>query len=619
MVSAILRPLFKRMARGAQDPRARSFAAFGIAPMAVNRLTDPSDEVVNQLLYPTESQDDVTTDIDTNINVTTKDPEPKGPVDKGGFIAAADKNSKVEEEFNESSLTNENINKEENDFTSSESNNNPSIGDYIDNDSVKRINNYKDVIKNFIGDSSGNKLQKVALLMQIGSSLMAGRTDQPGLRGFFDVIGQTGQQTAPLLFEMGIEKAKADREIGAAALDLYFENLEDMQDRSGPYVGVYQNYKTEPDGSLSLDANGKPIKLEKPLKVLTVKRTSPEETKFYEFNKNYGFDVFSFIEAGEGQDAFALNYADEVNVQGDAAGDAQVTYANYVKRGLIPLANEIIPLIIERPDLIGASGEIGKIVGPAAQVFEEFTGQVIAGDFDSADPTGSGFAVRETANGTMNVGGVEVPVFIDRNNKYGGNGLTQDRYGAALGGDDYGVDTSGNPARAYVVADTFTKLLQSGGERSVLETFETTLGLMLARDRQPTGRMLADVLRRSFEDVRLTGIGGRTTDKAIIQNYVRIYNQLYNNMSGALTLAGYDKEKNPNFFTIEGSKKLENAYYNWLANNREERALNLDISGGSGYADWMKSFEGNIQVDHNENMQKNEQTYESLLDKYGLN
>ena len=96
MVSAILRPLFKRMARGAQDPRARSFAAFGIAPMAVNRLTDPSDEVVNQLLYPTESQDDVTTDIDTNINVTTKDPEPKGPVDKGGFIAAADKKTVID-------------------------------------------------------------------------------------------------------------------------------------------------------------------------------------------------------------------------------------------------------------------------------------------------------------------------------------------------------------------------------------------------------------------------------------------------------------------------------------------------------------------------------------------
>ena len=613
MVSAILRPLFQRAARGFNTPQGRMFT-LGTGPLMVDSITDTGN------ITPADFQDDVTADISTEIDVTAKDPTPKGPVDTGGPSIDKQVESTIEEQKNEQANTsNQGAGVETDNFQSNETQNDSTIASYIDNDSIQRINNYKDTIRQFIGDSSGDKLQKVALLMQIGSSLMSGRTDQPGLRGFFDVIGQTGRQTAPLLFEMGVEKAKADREIGAAALDLYFENLEDMQDRSGPYVGVYQNYKTEPDGSLSLDAKGKPIKLEKPLKVLTVKRTSPEETKFYEFNKNYGFDVFSFIEAGEGQDAFDLNYADEVNVQGDAAGDAQVTYANYVKRGLIPLANEIIPLIIERPDLIGASGEIGKIVGPAAQVFEEFTGQVIAGNFDSADPTGSGFAVRETANGTMNVGGVEVPVFIDRNNDYGGNGLTQDRYGAALGGDDYGVDTSGNPARAYVVADTFTKLLQSGGERSVLETFETTLGLMLARDRQPTGRMLADVLRRSFEDVRLTGIGGRTTDKAIIQNYVRIYNQLYNNMSGALTLAGYDKEKNPNFFTIEGSKKLENAYYNWLSNNPEERALNLDISGGSGYADWMKSFEGNIQVDHNENMQKNEQTYESLLDKYGLN
>jgi hypothetical protein len=613
MVSSLLRPLFQRTARGFNTPQGRMFA-LGTTPLMIDSLTDTGN------LTPADFQDDVTTDIDTNINVTTKDPEPKGPVDTSGPTIDNQVESTVEEQKNEQANTsNQGAGVETDNFQSNSTQSDPAIASYIDNDSVQRINNYKDTIKQFIGDSSGDKLQKVALLMQIGSSLMSGRTDQPGLRGFFDVIGQTGRQTAPLLFEMGVEKAKADREIGAAALDLYFENLEDMQDRSGPYVGVYQNYKTENDGSLSLDAQGKPIKLERPLKVLTVKRTSPEETKFYEFNKNYGFDVFSFIEAGEGQDAFDLNYADAVNVQGDAAGDAQVQYANYVKRGLIPLASEIIPLIIERPDLIGASGEIGKIIGPAAQVFEEFTGQVIAGDFDSADPTGSGFAVRERANGTMTVGGVDVPVFVDRENKYGGNGLTQDKHGAGLGGSDYGVDVDGQPARAYIVADTLTKLLQSGGERSVLETFETTLGLMLARDRQPTGRMLADVLRRSFEDVKLTGIGGRTTDKAIIQNYVRIYKQLYNNMSNALTLAGYDKEKNPNFFTIEGTKKLENAYYNWRTRNEAEGALDLEIPGGMGYKDWKRSMEGNIQMDHNENMQKNEQTYESLLDKYGLN
>jgi hypothetical protein len=45
------------------------------------------------------------------------------------------------------------------------------------------------------------------------------------------------------------------------------------------------------------------------------------------------------------------------------------------------------------------------------------------------DPTGGGFAVRENSNGTMNINGVEVAVFIDKENKYGGNGLNQDRYG----------------------------------------------------------------------------------------------------------------------------------------------------------------------------------------------
>ena len=144
--------------------------------------------------------------------------------------------------------------------------------------------------------------------------------------------------------------------------------------------------------------------------------------------------------------------------------------------------------------------------------------------------------------------GVEVPIFVDYDNKYGGNGIFQDRDGAALTDENYGTDANGNPARAYVVADTFTKLLRSGGERNVLETFKTTLGLMLARDRQPTGRMLADVLRRSFEDVDITSFGGRqVSDKAVIQNYVSIYKQLYNNMSRALDLAGYNKDTSPNY------------------------------------------------------------------------
>ena len=610
MVRPILRPLFQRMARGSQDPRARMFIAGGLGPLSIDSLTDTS-------------QIDITEDI-TDINVTSKKEQPPENANNAPVGPSENSVNQANEEENK------NVNSMDNNATSDSTgadeastdlSNDPDIADYIDNDSVQRINNYKDVIKQFLGESSGgDSLQQTALLLQLGTALMSGRTDQPGLRGFFDVVGQAGAQTAPMLFQMGIEKQKAEREINAAALDLYFSQMDKMSDRSGPYVQVYQNYKTNADGSLAIGQDGNPIKLEKPLRLMTVKRTSPEETKFYELNKNYNMNLFEFVEAGEGAGAYGLSYPDQLTVNKDLGADAnaQIKYANYVQRGLVPLANEIIPMIIDRPDLIGASGEFGKIVGPLAEVFEEFTGDIIAGEFDSTDPTGGGFAVRESSNGTMNINGVEVAIFIDKENKYGGNGLNQDRYGAALEDGGYGVDVNGNPARAYVVADTFTKLLQSGGERSVLETFETTLGLMLARDRQPTGRMLADVLRRSFADVKLTGIGGRTTDQAVVQNYMRIYNQLYDNMAGALKLAGKNPDNDPNMFTIEGSKNLENSYYNWLQQpQNKSEYLRPNVSGGQTYQSWFKSTQGNIDMNHQEDMEKNKVTHQSLLEKWG--
>ena len=612
MVRPILRPLFQRMARGAKSPQGRMFMGAYTAPQMIDSITDISN------------QDDIT-DVDitediTDINVTSKKTTDNNETVGPSKIAINE--AKNKEIINDNAVNNNaTVTTSTTNQASTKTSNDPDIASYIDNDSVSRIDNYKNVIKQFLGESSGgNSLQSTALLLQLGTALMSGRTDQPGLRGFFDVVGQAGAQAAPMLFEMGVQKQKAEREINAAALDLYFQQMDDMSDRSGPYVQVYQNYKTNADGSLSVGQDGKPIKLETPLKQMTVKRTSPEETRFYELNKDYGFDIFSFVEAGEGQDAFNLNFKDQLTVNKDQGADAnkQILYADYVKRGLIPLATDILPMIIDRPDLIGASGEFGKMVGPIAEVMEEFGAAVAAGDFDSTDPLGNGFAVRDNATGTMNINGMEIPVFIDVEDKYGGNGLNQDRYGANLEDGGYGTDASGNPIRAYIVADSFTKLLQSGAERSVLQTFQTTLGLMLARDRQPTGRMLADVLRRSFDDVNLTGIGGRTTDQAVVQNYMRIYNQLHKNMTNALRLAGQTPENNPSAFNIGGTKNLENSYYNWLqqpANKGEY--IRDDVEGGIGQKSWLKSFEGNIEMNHQEDMNQNKNTHESLLEKWG--
>ena len=103
----------------------------------------------------------------------------------------------------------------------------------IDNDSVTRVKAYKDLVRQFVGSGDeGMRMQKGALLMQVGGMLMAGKSDDPGVKGFVDIIGQTAMQTAPMLFQMGVEQGKAEREIGQAALQLYMQDIEDESKRT---------------------------------------------------------------------------------------------------------------------------------------------------------------------------------------------------------------------------------------------------------------------------------------------------------------------------------------------------------------------------------------------------
>ena len=70
MVSAILRPLFQRAARGFNTPQGRMFT-LGTGPLMVDSITDTGN--ITPADFP-DFQDDVTTDISTNIDVTARDP-----------------------------------------------------------------------------------------------------------------------------------------------------------------------------------------------------------------------------------------------------------------------------------------------------------------------------------------------------------------------------------------------------------------------------------------------------------------------------------------------------------------------------------------------------------------
>jgi len=499
----------------------------------------------------------------------------------------------------------------------------------IENESLTRIEGYKDIIRQIMGDGDGaQQMQSTALLMQLGSALMSGKSLDPGLKGFMDIVGQAGMQVAPTLFQMGVEKGKAEREIGAAALNMYMSELDKMQDRSGPFTVVYENiYKTNKKGEMMYDQSGEPIRTGK-RRLQTFYRQSPEVQNLMNINSELGYERFTFIDTTASKEG--MNVAGygggTAQFQTDAAQADQLKYSKYLKRTLDTMADYIMPILIDQKDVVaGAIGEIGRYVGPKVSLLNQLMSTAVSesGDLKQFETQAFDFAkeitVPERATYQMDVGGGNtIGVFVDTGNKYGQN------EGARYSDDGKEMLDPGTPAEIVVWDDM--RLILENPNRSALMTFETTLGLALARDRQPTGRMLADVLRRSFADTRMTGFGGTTsTDpNQVIENYAFIFNQLSRNMAGALEGAGltsdYDKSQEfgltyaPYDFEVKGLSKFANSYY-MLRHNDRSNFFKHDIEGAELYGAYANSIRGNLNADHNENKQSSEDIKNSYLEQ----
>ena len=229
------------------------------------------------------------------------------------------------------------------------------MGD-MDNDSLSRIEGYKEIIRDFMGTGDdGTKMQNLALLMSVGSSLMTGKTNDRGVMGFFDVIGQTGMQVAPMLFQMGVEKGKSEREIGAAALNMYMNELDKSRDRSGPLTVVYENtYETDGDGGLKYDSRGEPIVTGR-RRLQTYFRKSPEIMAYMDMNNQFGFDKFTFVDSStdeSGQHVTGLGDQFAAQQETKASRDRKRDYASFLGKGLDVMADFIMPTIIADKDTL---------------------------------------------------------------------------------------------------------------------------------------------------------------------------------------------------------------------------------------------------------------------------
>ena len=279
--------------------------------------------------------------------------------------------------------------------------------------------------------------------------------------GFFDVIGQTGMQVAPMLFQMGVEKGKAEREIGAAALNMYMNELDKGRDRSGPFTVVYENtYERDENGGLKYDVRGEPITTGR-RRLQTYFRKSPEIMAYMDMNNQFGFDKFTFVDSStdeSGQHLTGLGDQFAAAQETKASRDRKRDYASFLGKGLDVMADFIMPTIIADKDtLTGLFGEIGRKIGPKWSAVQQILDSAVLDGMGGEkelnklynaqldEMSSAGYIVNRspTPGATKVVNGKTLEFFIDVNNEYAFN-------------------KPGGEATWLVTNDSMTRLLRSG-------------------------------------------------------------------------------------------------------------------------------------------------------------
>ncbi|PTD93809.1 hypothetical protein C9439_05810, partial [archaeon SCG-AAA382B04] len=364
--------------------RVKQAVAIGTPIYAYNKLTD-----LGGMPFRTTEPEKVEEDKD----VTAKDPP--GEHDDI-LVTEKDKKETVDEntEISEETLTTDDGISDQESTNQALVEQNNLYGGLIENDSLRRIEGYKDVIRQFIGTGEeSEQMQKNALLLQLGSALMGGKSLDPGLKGFMEIVGNAGMQVAPTLFQMGVERGKAEREIGAAALNLYMNQLDKSKDRSGPFTVAYENvYKTDGNNNFVYDAAGNPIPIDRK-RIGTYYRKSPEISDLMDINNGLGWEKYTFIDTTATKEGIAVSGMGEgmqSSMESAAGRDAQKKYARYIQRGLNTMADTIMPLLIDqRESLTGFWGEVGRILGPKKAVIDALQKDVLQ------DMTDNDFIVYE--------------------------------------------------------------------------------------------------------------------------------------------------------------------------------------------------------------------------------
>ena len=425
---------------------------------------------------------------------------------------------------------------------------------------MKRVQAMTDQLRELIGDP-GRK-DNINLLMQLGSALMTGKTLKGGLAGFFDVAGQAGLQVLPQMLEVSNRRNARDQELALAAFQLIQEQSTDEAWGPGKGSMIYPHkisYKMNDDNTFFKDENGQYVAI----------GYTPVGSGFgfsKDFQSKAMMDansaitaqglppLFTLLDASTtgAEGAFGAFGVGEVGQESKSGRDAKENYAGVLERGLPKMAE----MIMFTTRLTSAGYNSDRYTGPQGIVAETLRGLLAPWEQIAAIAPWMGGNESEVGNSMAKsyaeafdqlenywASNMEDPngrlVDVFEQDKLNNDGTFTDTEGIYAGQtytyqDDEGLLRTGTTEVGDIYETPLSLRIKIGAQQSpwkegtvgIMEQYKNQIGMIVARYKQPTGRLLADTINDSKRDVDLTpGITSNPND--IVNRQFRYFKNFF--------------------------------------------------------------------------------------------
>jgi len=438
-------------------------------------------------------------------------------------------------------------------------------------------------------------MMNTMMLMQLGLSLMSGETRKSGLAGFMEVAGKAGKEILPIAMQNLKDKSKMEKELALAAYDIVREEraaktsrMTDIQDFYIKEMIKKEFEGNEPKGTLRTVMKKNVITLPDgqeytswtPIDQVFDKG---ERAAYYMDMSRTGNEEFGVmpgdIRISSDLDAAAASAGNDP-YQGDLTASQRgehLALASVFEAALPDALNiQMNPQygLYSGNLATGTAGGIEKWLRTAARESKQLADNLgIPWLSDYFENTGN--ASLASLDVQMNKGMIFSGSMSNKASSYSTG--DEDLYvGEGMGPD--GVMMQGEWA-----TDTYVKNLINNPTLDIAEQMQNRMGFLAARLKQPTGRLLADTIRRSIEEVKMLGLGaGDPTQvshrlhqftKDLYQQYVKhsLLGGTHITQSWAVDPNVYGKNR----ITI---KDFQDGYYNFIGGSQNSPNLPIDMS-----------------------------------------